>query len=36
MMMQWQDGKQLAIWPQNVANGKITFPSFVKAGTAAN
>jgi branched-chain amino acid transport system substrate-binding protein len=36
MMMQWQDGKQLAIWPQNVANGKMTFPSFVKAGTAAN
>ena len=36
MMMQWQDGKQLAIWPSTVANGKLTFPSFVKAGTAAN
>ncbi len=36
MMMQWQGGKQLAIWPEVVANGKMTFPSFIKAGTAAN
>ncbi|WP_246154545.1 ABC transporter substrate-binding protein [Methylobacterium oryzihabitans] len=36
MMMQWQGGKQLAIWPEAVANGKMTFPSFIKAGTAAN
>ncbi|MEH3144565.1 MAG: ABC transporter substrate-binding protein [Methylobacterium frigidaeris] len=36
MMMQWQSGKQLAIWPEAVANGKLTFPSFIKAGTAAN
>jgi branched-chain amino acid transport system substrate-binding protein len=36
MMMQWQSGKQLAIWPEAVANGKMTFPSFIKAGTAAN
>ncbi|ACA19092.1 Extracellular ligand-binding receptor [Methylobacterium sp. 4-46] len=36
MMMQWQDGKQLAVWPQTVANGSLKFPSFVKAGTPAN
>ncbi|HYW91358.1 MAG TPA: ABC transporter substrate-binding protein [Gammaproteobacteria bacterium] len=28
---QWQDGKQVAIWPAQAANGKVILPSFVKA-----
>lgn len=28
--LQWQNGKQVAIWPAEVANGKIAFPSFIK------
>ena len=27
--IQWQNGKQVAIWPADKANGKMTFPSFV-------
>ncbi len=33
-MLQWQDGKQVNLWPKNLANGKLTFPSFIK--TAGN
>ncbi len=28
--IQWQNGKQIAVWPTDKANGKVTFPSFVK------
>ncbi|ACA19089.1 Extracellular ligand-binding receptor [Methylobacterium sp. 4-46] len=35
MMMQWLDGRQTAVWPATVANGKLTFPAFVKAGAPA-
>jgi branched-chain amino acid transport system substrate-binding protein len=28
--VQWQNGVQKCIWPLNLANGKIEFPSFVK------
>lgn len=28
--LQWQNGKQVAIWPANVANAKVQFPAFVK------
>ena len=28
--LQWQNGKQMAIWPTDVANAKIQFPSFIK------
>ncbi|WP_097462221.1 ABC transporter substrate-binding protein [Mangrovitalea sediminis] len=28
---QWQDGKQVAIWPPKLAQGKVKLPSFVKA-----
>ena len=31
MISQWQDGKQVAVWPPEIANGKIRFPSFIKA-----
>jgi branched-chain amino acid transport system substrate-binding protein len=30
LMLQWQDGKQVAVWPPEVAKGKLKFPSFIK------
>ncbi len=30
LMLQWQDGKQVNLWPADLANGKLTFPSFIK------
>ena len=30
LMLQWQDGKQVNMWPAALANGKLDFPSFVK------
>jgi branched-chain amino acid transport system substrate-binding protein len=35
LMLQWQDGKQVNLWPSRVANGKPKFPSFIKLGAAA-
>jgi branched-chain amino acid transport system substrate-binding protein len=29
-MVQWQDGKQVAVWPTSVATGKLHFPPFIK------
>lgn len=34
--LQWQNGKQVAIWPKSVANAKVRFPAFVKVQAAAN
>lgn len=34
LMLQWQNGKQVNLWPAKVANGKLKFPSFVKLGSA--
>ncbi len=34
LMLQWQSGKQVNLWPADVANGKLKFPSFIKIGTA--
>jgi branched-chain amino acid transport system substrate-binding protein len=34
LMLQWQDGKQVNLWPRDVANGKLRFPSFIKVGSA--
>ncbi|SFJ47309.1 ABC transporter substrate-binding protein [Methylobacterium brachiatum] len=31
LMAQWQDGKQVAIWPTSLAQGKIVLPPSVKA-----
>ena len=31
LMLQWQDGKQVNLWPADVANGKLKFPPFIKA-----
>ena len=30
LMLQWQDGKQSAVWPKDVAKVDIKFPSFIK------
>ncbi len=30
LLVQWQGGKQKTVWPAEVANAKIVFPSFVK------
>jgi len=30
VMLQWQDGKQVSLWPKALAKGTIKFPSFVK------
>jgi branched-chain amino acid transport system substrate-binding protein len=34
LMLQWQDGKQTNLWPANLANGKLTFPPFIKISAA--
>jgi len=30
LMLQWQNGKQVTVWPKDVAKGTIHFPSFIK------
>jgi branched-chain amino acid transport system substrate-binding protein len=30
LMLQWQDGKQVSVWPKEVAKGQLKFPSFIK------
>jgi branched-chain amino acid transport system substrate-binding protein len=34
LMLQWQDGKQVNLWPANLANAKLKFPKFIKVGSA--
>lgn len=34
--IQWQNGKQVAVWPADKANAKIVFPSFVKVPQQAS
>jgi branched-chain amino acid transport system substrate-binding protein len=34
LLLQWQDGKQVNLWPSNVANGQMKFPPFIKLGSA--
>jgi len=34
LLLQWQEGKQVNLWPKNLANGKLKFPSFIKLGSA--
>jgi branched-chain amino acid transport system substrate-binding protein len=33
LLLQWQNGKQVNLWPSKVANGKMKFPSFIKVGS---
>jgi branched-chain amino acid transport system substrate-binding protein len=30
LVMQWQSGKIVTVWPSSLANGQVVFPSFVK------
>lgn len=30
LMVQWQDGKQVTVWPKSVAVGKMSYPAFIK------
>src|ERR1700744_1299822 len=30
LMLQWQDGAQVAVWPPEVAKAKLKFPAFIK------
>jgi branched-chain amino acid transport system substrate-binding protein len=34
LIFQWQDGKQVTVWPPNLASGKMKFPAFVKSAAA--
>lgn len=34
LMLQWQDGQQVNLWPAELAKGKLEFPSFVKTTSA--
>lgn len=34
LLLQWQNGKQVNLWPKKLANGKLHFPSFIKVGSA--
>jgi branched-chain amino acid transport system substrate-binding protein len=36
LMLQWQNGVQVNLWPTDLAKGKLRFPSFVKVGAAGN
>ncbi len=33
LMLQWQGGKQVAVWPKEVAKSDLKFPSFIKLTT---
>jgi branched-chain amino acid transport system substrate-binding protein len=30
LVFQWQDGKQLTVWPEKIAEGSLKYPSFIK------
>jgi len=34
LMLQWQNGKEVNLWPARVANGALKFPNFIKLGAA--
>ena len=36
LMLQWQDGKQVSVWPKEVAKGQLKFPSFIKVTVELN
>jgi branched-chain amino acid transport system substrate-binding protein len=33
--MQWQDGKQVCVWPEDKCPSKMVFPSFIKVQQAS-
>ncbi|MBN8962967.1 MAG: ABC transporter substrate-binding protein [Rhizobiales bacterium] len=34
LILQWQDGQQVAVWPKDVAKAQLKFPSFIKFSSA--
>ena len=34
LFLQWQDGKQVNLWPKDLAKGKLKFPSFIKVSSS--
>jgi branched-chain amino acid transport system substrate-binding protein len=34
LFLQWQDGKQVNLWPADLSKGKMDFPSFIKTNAA--
>ncbi|MGJ5204943.1 ABC transporter substrate-binding protein [Bradyrhizobium sp. HKCCYLR20261] len=36
LMLQWQGGKQVNVWPKELAAGTVTWPSFIKLKAASN
>ncbi|MEA2753938.1 MAG: branched-chain amino acid transport system substrate-binding protein, partial [Aliidongia sp.] len=30
LMLQWQSGKQVNLWPKELANAALKFPDFIK------
>src|SRR5271169_6480956 len=36
LMLQWQNGVQVNMWPAALANGKVEFPSFIKIASGGN
>src|SRR6516164_6356468 len=36
LMLQWQNGVQVNMWPAALANGKLEFPAFVKIASGGN
>ncbi|WP_456775685.1 ABC transporter substrate-binding protein [Bradyrhizobium sp. USDA 4369] len=36
LMLQWQNGKQVNVWPKELAAGTATWPSFIKLKAASN
>ena len=36
LMLQWQKGEQVNLWPADLAKGKLEFPSFVKIASGGN
>jgi branched-chain amino acid transport system substrate-binding protein len=34
LILQWQNGKQVTVWPTALATGQVTFPAFIKASAA--
>jgi len=34
LMLQWQNGQQVAVWPKEVAKAELKFPSFIKFSSA--
>jgi len=36
LMLQWQKGEQINLWPADLAKGKLEFPSFIKIASGGN